>query len=79
MFNTKDFVVSLISVTNRFSSSIVVKTGNTFVDGKSILGLLCCVTSIPTEFYVNGEDSELAKTELESFFESKHSTKITFK
>ena len=62
----------LVSLTGRFSSSIMIRKKSFEIDGKSILGVLSLAAICGTEVTVTiqGEDSEFAMEEISRLIES---------
>ena len=77
MSNSKNAAIVEISQTaNRFTSSIVLKYENKYIDVKSILGLFTTlVDSSEYELHVHGPDAEQAKKEMIEVFK-KHNLNI---
>jgi len=77
MSNSKNAAIVEISQTaNRFTSSIVLKYENKYIDVKSILGLFTTlVDSSEYELHVHGPDAEQAKKEMIEVFK-KHNLNV---
>lgn len=76
MSNKNAAVVDISQTAGKFSSSIVLKFENKYIDAKSILGLFTTlVDSTEYELHVHGPDAEEAKAALLEVF-AKHQLKV---
>jgi len=69
-------IVEISQTANKFKSSIVLRTENTYIDVKSILGLFTTLISGHSyDLHVNGEDAEEAKKAIAEVF-TKHNLQV---
>jgi len=74
--NKNAAIVEISQTASRFTSSIVLKYENKYIDVKSILGLFTTlVGSSEYELHVHGPDEEQAKKEMIEVF-AKHDLKV---
>ena len=76
MSNKNAAIVEISQTANKFSSSIVLKYENKYIDVKSILGLFTTlVSSSPYELHVHGPDEADARAQMLEVF-AKHSLDV---
>lgn len=76
MSNKNAAIVEISQAANKFSSSIVLKYENKYIDVKSILGLFTTlVSSSQYELHVHGPDEAEARKQLIAVFE-KHELNV---
>lgn len=76
MSNKNAAIVEISQAANKFSSSIVLKYENKYIDVKSILGLFTTlVSSSQYELHVHGPDEAEAKKQMIAVFE-KHELNV---
>lgn len=68
--NSKNLVLDIAAKSSKFTSSIVIDSGKTYIDAKSVMGLFTSfVNIIPVTVYINGADCEAAEAELRQLFD----------
>jgi phosphocarrier protein HPr len=76
MSNKNAAIVEISQTANKFSSSIVLKYENKYIDVKSILGLFTTlVSSSQYELHVHGPDETQARSEMLEVF-AKHELNV---
>jgi phosphocarrier protein HPr len=76
MSNKNAAIVEISQTASKFSSSIVLKYDNKYIDVKSILGLFTTlVSSSPYELHVHGPDEAEAKKQMLEVF-AKHGLNV---